>query len=237
MACGMWLLLSVFSFLEPCKGQNRDRFNPAGPEYIGIFGGLKYYIYASVEATHGDANTLCSIYDNQGRLAWFGDLEVPELRAIAEKASMINYLNLNHFFWIDGRLLNKSCNTGHDPCIWGPETHDSEVLSHIAPGVSNTFKTTNMACEKLESEQNRKEMEMEMEGKIERRPVLMPNLLEEFPDEDKDYVLAAAWNFEKSGFICSAPESDVVECPFGFTEIETCDVPKHLIPKPGFDCK
>ncbi|VDM00540.1 unnamed protein product [Schistocephalus solidus] len=218
------------------RGVAADRIYAYGftrPEYAGIFGGVKYAIFASVEATHAQASTLCTIYFHRGRLAWLGDLEVPEMRAIANQASMYNYLNINHFFWIDGYLLNNSCNPSQERCTWGPDSRDFCILSHIAPGVSKTFETAHMACEKMASvdETNRRD------GRSQLRPVLAPNLLQEFPDEDKDYVLAVAWNFEKTGFICSAPSDNDIECPFGFTEIETADVPKHLIPKPYAICK
>ncbi|KAL7065089.1 hypothetical protein AAHC03_05394 [Spirometra sp. Aus1] len=150
------------------------------------------------------------------------------MMAIANQASMYNYLNMNNFFWIDGCLLNSSCNPSKGRCTWGPEMRRNRVVSHITPGVSNTFETAHVACKKMAND----EITNDADGESTPWPVLMPNLQDEFPNEDKDYVLAVAPNFEKTGFICSAPNRDAVECPYGLTRLEVADVPQQLIPKP-----
>ncbi|KAL5110765.1 hypothetical protein TcWFU_008217 [Taenia crassiceps] len=211
------LILALVPFIW---SNDREIFNPNGPEFEGTSGRFAYAIFASVGVSHSKAVEMCSTFYPQGRLAWLGDREVEPLRAIIDQAIAFHYMNLNNFFWIDGQLEDASCRPQNTSCKW-----TASPSSYVESGAARDFTSNDVVFHKP-----RKVATANRSAGVESYwPVLLPNVNMEFEESDV-FILAAAPSYVKGGFIC-AYKGDFSGCPFGFTQVTTTQVPEKLVPK------
>ncbi|CDS39642.1 protocadherin 1 [Echinococcus multilocularis] len=211
------IVLALVSFIW---ASGREIFNPNGPEFEGTSGRFTYAIFASVGVVHSKAVEMCSTFYPQGRLAWLSDGDVEPLRAIVDQAIAFHYMNLNNFFWIDGRLEDASCRPQNTSCKW-----TASPSSHVESGAARSFTNNDVVFHKPRPILAAKKSAED--GSF--WPALLPNVNMEFEAPDV-FILSAAPGYVEGGFIC-AHEGDRDRCPFGFEQVAETRVPKELVPK------
>lgn len=200
--------------------RDREAFNPAGADYEGFAGDYGYGIYASAVADFLDAQYMCEHFYSKGRLAWLGELNEAIAHSISSKASVLAYVNLNPFFWIDGKLDLGNCNPETDKCMWVPIPD----YSHVPRNVSAHFYTKHVSCLDRTQPDGSKGVW---------QPVLQINMNGEIKTVSEPYVIAVSRGNRKAGFICAYPKEDYV-CPFGFTVAKRMKIPIDLKPQRMF---